>query len=185
MKLAFTGAHSTGKTTLVKELSNSVPKKYTQKYVTEVARKIIDRGYPLGDKATEKAYLQYISSQLEEERDIENYDLFVSDRTLLDPLAYMFVNKELFGAVVSDELIRMMENIWIMEQKKYDWYVYFPVEFPLVEDGIRPIGNEYQKAIDDMIHGLLCEHKIPYITISGSVIERKQQIMDFLRGEIV
>lgn len=181
MKLAFTGTHSTGKTTLVREISHSISARYTQKYVTEVARKIIGRGYSLGDKATEEAYLHYISDQLEEEHDMDSYDLFVSDRTLLDPLAYMLVNKEYSCPVISEYLIRMMENIWLMEQKKYDWYVYFPIEFPLVEDGIRPHGNRYREAVDEMIYFLLQKNNIRYITVNGSVAERKNQIMDLLR----
>ena len=46
MKIAFTGSHSTGKTTLLNDAKPILTAKGLS-YVTEVARHIIQRGYPL------------------------------------------------------------------------------------------------------------------------------------------
>ncbi len=180
MKLAFTGTHSTGKTTLVKEIESSISDSVKIKCVTEVARKIICRGYPLNNLATKDSYIHYINDQLNEERDINCYDFFISDRTLLDPLAYMLANKDFPSQFIDDYFIQMMENVWLLEQSRYDIYVYFPIEFPLVLDGIRPEEEEYRAAVDHAILQTLKKHNIPYITMTGSILERKEQLMQLM-----
>ena len=180
MKLAFTGSHSTGKTTLIQEIIKEAPNTASIKCVTEIARKIIRRGYLLNNEATEASYIQYINDQLYEERDIECYDYFLSDRTLLDPLAYMIANKDFPGPTIEETFIQMMENVWLLEQTRYDFYIYFPVEFPLVFDGVRPNDEKYREAVDKEILYLLNKHSIPFISVTGSVPERKKQILHLL-----
>lgn len=180
MKLAFTGSHSTGKTTLIREIEKHVPYHTTIKCVTEVARKIIRRGYLLNNEATEASYVHYINDQLNEEHDITSYDFFFSDRTLLDPLAYMIANKDFPGPTIEDYFIQMMENVWLLEQSRYDLYIYFPIEFPLVFDGIRPPDEKYRQAVDRAILSMLHKHNIPYISVTGSVAERRDQLLQLL-----
>ena len=180
MKLAFTGSHSTGKTTLIREIEKYVPYPATIKCVTEVARKIISKGYLLNNEATEASYIHYINEQLNEERDITCYDFFFSDRNLLDPLAYMIANKAFPGPTIEDYFIQMMENVWLLEQTRYDYYIYFPIEFPLVFDGVRPPDEKYRAAVDRAIVSILKNHNIPYISVTGSVAERKNQLLQIL-----
>lgn len=180
MKIAFTGSHSTGKTTLIKEVEKSLPHTLTIKCVTEVARRIIERGCPLNNDATVTSYIHYINDQLTEERDINCYDIFFSDRTLLDPLAYMIANKDFPGPVIEDYFIEMMENVWLLEKERFDVYLYFPIEFPLAYDGIRPSDERYRAAVDRAILSVLQKHNVNYITITGSLAERKTQLMRIL-----
>lgn len=182
MKIAFTGTHSTGKTTLINSIKDSIicSPTISVKYVTEVARKIISRGFPLNNLATKDSYVNYINDQLNAERDIDNYDLFISDRTLLDPLAYMITNKSFPSPFIEDYFIQMMENVWLLEQSRYDLYVYFPIEFPLVADGVRPDDEKYRAAVDKVILSTLKKYDINYVTITGSIEERKSQLIKLL-----
>jgi hypothetical protein len=91
---------------------------------------------------------------------------------LLDPLAYALVNRELPRPYIPDYFIETMENVWLLEKERYDIYVYFPVEFPMQFDNVRPDDEVYRNRVGDKILELLRKHKIPYIAASGSPKER-------------
>ena len=96
MRIAFTGSHSTGKTTLLNDIIKYCGGDIKINSITEVARKIIVKGYPLNQDANIDSYIHYINDQLNEENTyMYECDLFISDRTLLDPVAYAMVNSQL------------------------------------------------------------------------------------------
>ncbi len=171
MKIAFTGSHCTGKTTLLNQMKIIFQNADFQ-YVTEVARGIINRGYPLNMDANMDSYVHYINDQLKAEKRMQSCDLFISDRTLLDPLAYALVNKKLPRPYIHDYFIDMMESIWLLEKEQYDLYIYFPIEFPLIYDGVRPEDEQYRKDIDDQIAQLLKRNNVNFLKITGSPGER-------------
>jgi nicotinamide riboside kinase len=180
MKIAFTGTHCTGKTTLL----NNVKKRYLNNQsfgcISGVARNIVSRGYPLNAEANTESYIHYINDQLIAEHSMTNYKLFISDRTLLDPLAYALVNRELPRPYIQDYFIDMMKNVWLLEKDRYDLYIHFPVEFPMVFDGVRPSDEDYRVAVDEMIQKLLTEHNVDFVTITGSESVRKQKIFEII-----
>jgi nicotinamide riboside kinase len=180
MNIAFAGTHGTGKTMLLNQMIKIFDKDSSFKYVTEVARKIIQRGYPLNQEANTDSYIHYINEQLKAENDIFDSSLFISDRTLLDPLAYALVNKSLPRPYVQDYFIEMLERVWLLEKEQYDLYVYFPIEFPMTFDGIRPEDEEYRRNVDKMIHTLLNKHEINYIEIHGTLIERESLLLEII-----
>ena len=184
MKMAFVGTHCTGKTTLLDQLKEKYSGDDSFGYITEVARKIIERGYPLNAEANTDSYIHYINDQLSAESVINNYKLFVSDRTLLDPLAYALVNRELPRPYIQDYFIDMMKNVWLLEKARYDLYIYFPIEFPMRFDGVRPSDEEYRTTVDKMIHRLLIEHSVPFVTINGAMNEREQKILAIIENGI-
>lgn len=178
MKIAFTGTHSTGKTTLLNDVIEYYGDDIKLKSISEVARKIIDKGYPLNQDANVDSYIHYINDQLSsEETYMRECDLFISDRTLLDPVAYAMVNSKLPRPYIPEYFIDMMTNVWLLEKNRYDIYIYFPIEFPLEIDGIRPLDEQYRKDIDEQIRMLLIKHKINYITVSGNKMQRKDYII--------
>lgn len=180
MKIAFAGSHCTGKTTLLNQIREYMSDDEGFKYVTEVARKIIQRGYPLNMEANVDSYVNYINDQLIAEREMRNSSLFISDRTLLDPLAYALVNKELPRPYIQDYFLEMMENVWLLEKDRYDLYVYFPIEFPLIADNVRPTDEEYREKISKKILELLNKYKVNYITISGNENERLKTLLGII-----
>lgn len=190
MKIAFTGTHITGKTTLLREfekLINSTCNEnpFNQRsfgYISGIARNIISRGYPLNKDGNMDSYANYINDQLDAEKEMSNYDIFISDRTLLSPLAYALVNRNLPRPYVPDYFISMMENIWLLEKERYDIYIYFPIEFTLnINDGIHPTDEEYRVEIDNMIHKLLEKHNIQHIHMIGTPEERLKLLIDTIR----
>jgi len=180
MKIAFAGTHCTGKTTLLRAIIEKYSKNNSFSYITEVARGIIKKGYPLSAEANTDSYIHYINDQLEAERNIFDHKLFISDRTLLDPLAYALVNKELPRPYIRDYFIEMMKNVWLLEKERYDLYIYFPVEFSMSFDGIRPSDEEYRIKVDKMIYNLLNENSIRFETMSGDPDERMRKIIEII-----
>ena len=59
-------------------------------------------------------------------------------------------------------------------------YIYFPIEFEVVNDGVRSVDTEYQKVIDAYIKSSLDALKINYLTVHGTPEERYNQIMNFI-----
>lgn len=183
LKIAFTGSHCTGKTTLLNDIINSLPDGTTVNSVTEVARKIIEKGYPLNMDATVDSYVHYINDQLKEEnKKMEECDVFISDRTLLDPVAYAIVNSKLPRPYIPQYFIDMMENVWLLEKDKYDFYVYFPVEFGMETDGVRPVGDKYREDIDKMIEMLLIKYKIEYVKVTGNKLQRRDYLLSTIKN---
>jgi nicotinamide riboside kinase len=180
MNIAFAGTHGAGKTTLLNQMIKVFDKDVNFKYVTEVARKIIQRGYPLNQEANTDSYIHYINDQLKAENDIFDSSLFISDRTLLDPLAYALVNRTLPRPYVQGYFIEMLERVWLLEKERYDLYVYFPVEFPMIFDGVRPEDEEYRREVDKMILTLLNKHKVNYIEIHGTPAERELILLEII-----
>ena len=181
LNLAFTGSHSTGKTTLLNDIREALKNEMQINYITEVARGIIRKGYPLNMDANVDSYVHYINDQLNAEAiNMKGCDLFISDRTLLDPVAYAIVNSKLPRPYIPDYFIDMMKNVWLLEQKKYDLYIYFPIEFPMDYDGVRPSDEKYRKDIDEEIQHLLDENGVSYKKVSGSREQRKRILIKII-----
>jgi hypothetical protein len=53
-------------------------------------------------------------------------------------------------------------------------------KFDLVDDGIRPMGNEYQKKVDEAMLDLVNNLDLPIITIKGDKQERLTKCLEKL-----
>ena len=64
----------------------------------------------------------------------------------------------------------------------YDYIVYIPIEFDLVEDGVRSSDKHYQKEIDKYIKDILEEHVDPLnmCEIRGSPSERATKVKNII-----
>jgi hypothetical protein len=188
MKLAFTGTHATGKTTLLDAYTEhrkcQIGRQNSFGYIKGIARNILSRGFPLNKDGNIYSYVNYINDQLEAEKKMSEFEDFISDRTLLSPLAYALTNTALPRPFIPDYFISMMENIWLMEKERYDLYLYFPIEFPMIcVEGVHPADNEYRKQVDVTIHNLLKKHNIRHIHITGTVEARLDKLIRIFKDD--
>jgi len=126
-----------------------------------------------------------LERQLEEiERRDGNFkinDLIVSDRSIIDIFVYSRLletethEQEIVKQFLCSDVFKEMEN------EKYDLTFYLPIEFDLEDDGIRFTDKDFQKKVDKEILYVLQKLRVPYITLSGSVEERKQKIKDVVK----
>ena len=174
MRIAIAGSHGVGKTTLGMHLCEYL--KYANPvFHSNLARNLIEEGYPLNMDATEASYVQYITRQLDAERLYKDHTIFVSDRTILDPLAYAHANIDRGIELVSPLFVKMMESIWLLESSEYDLYILVPIEFPMPVDGIRPNDESYRCAVESQIIRLLHKYNINYLRATGRPPERLHQ----------
>lgn len=177
IKVAIAGSHGVGKTTLAYSISNYYSK-WNVTLNTHIARTLIEKGYPLGKEATVESYIQYIIAQLAAEQKSTNSDLFVSDRSLLDPLSYAIINMKTEESPVPLSVIEMMKRIWLLELQQYDLYIFVPIEFSMQEDGVRPKDDDYRKLIENQMIQLLEENRVKYIRVSGTREDRVIQVVN-------
>lgn len=164
MKLIFVGAQSTGKSTVLrhyKELGYDV--------ITEVVRglakhgvNVNEMGDDVGQESIFNTYYELLSQQ----------DNYISDRGLIDVVAYTTYLYE-HGKVAKRTLSEQYKQLKKFNECFDDiLYVYFPIEFDVVDDGFRSIDENFRYEIDQNIFTTLLDCGVPYIKVSGSVEDR-------------
>ena len=171
MKVAFVGSFSTGKTTL----ANLFAKEWDYPLLPEVAREVVELGFPLDQNATAETETLIFLKQWHAE---SVHDHFVADRSVYDVLAYAD------WVMQHEREPRKEDHLWIEARKialldlraRYDHVFYLPVEFPIVLDGLRPDDPGFQADIDGRIRRLLESADVAYEVLTGSVEARREQV---------
>jgi nicotinamide riboside kinase len=171
MKVAFVGSFSTGKTTL----ANLFAKEWDYPLLPEVAREVVELGFPLDQNATAETETLIFLKQWHAE---STHDHFVADRSVYDVLAYAdWVMQHEREPRKEDHLWRVAREIALLDLRaRYDHVFYLPVEFPIVLDGLRPDDPDFQADIDGRIRRLLGSADVAYEVLTGSVEERQEQV---------
>lgn len=173
MKIAISGTHGSGKTTLALDFACHLKKMGKNAYLLqEIAR---DSPYLLSGKQSPDAQLHIFSSQIESElRYKRHYDILITDRSILDHLMYL----ELFFPESEDFILAEKEfsKIYI---KTYDFIfktsnVYDP---KATKDSLRPKSNELQRKANDKLNKLLEEFYPSYIALPKS---KHENIIEFM-----
>ena len=182
MRIAVSGTHSSGKTSLVHACARTLGREYPGQVdvVEEVARDVIAMGFPLNQDASTDSYLQYVRLQLQRERGARAQHV-LSDRSLIDLLAYIVVNANPSIPPAFVELLR--EVVWL-ETRYFDLYCYLPIEFPMQADGTRPADVQYQRAVDEALRAVLVDYRVPVETVSGALDQRCQQVLRFVQERL-
>ena len=181
MNIALTGSHGVGKTTLGKNLYQYYSSRKNVFLSEGIPRNIIERGYPLGQSATIASYTEYMIDQLAALDQADQYDIYISDRTLLDPYAYALANLQVNASLIPEKEIELLYQVWNLERKKYDLYLYLPIQFSMESDGVRPIGEEYRKLVAQTMLDLLKKYNLNYITLYGSPQEMLYQAVNHIK----
>lgn len=169
-RITLVGASSTGKTTVFELLKNKLPK---YEFVNESTRSVAKYGFPINEKGTSETQLAISSFHLEALLRPGN---MVLDRCYMDLLVYStFMDK------ISKEAHDYIEDTWNRVKGEYTHYIYFPIEFKSVDDGVRSVNEEWRQAIDTEFRLLLDGVGKPYLTVTGSPLQRVDQILQFIK----
>ena len=171
MKIAFVGSFSTGKTTL----ANLFAREWDYPLLPEVARQVVELGFPLDQTATAETETLIFLKQWRAET---VHERFVADRSIYDVLAYAdWVMEHRPGDRKEDHLWYESREIAVLDLRaRYDHVFYLPIEFPIVLDGLRPDDTSFQADIDKRIRHLLESADVSFHTLTGSVKERQEQV---------
>lgn len=188
MNLALTGAHGTGKTTLLGKLTDLLRQGgITADQSLEVPRLICESvGDPeffrRGKNSLTKQCMILLGQASQDcllARSGATVHLF--DRTLLDHWAYTLHlfrdDREMaYARPVIERLVRS-------HMSNYDEVFLLRPEFPPIDDGTREGDVEFQQAIDLVIFEHLTSWAIPFRILSGAPDARAQSVLKVLKEE--
>lgn len=169
-RIALVGASSTGKTTVYELLKHQLPK---YEYINESTRTVGSYGFPINEKGTDATQLAISSFHLEAL--LQPYNLIL-DRCYMDLLVY-----SKFMPKLSEKTYNYISDIWGRVKNEYTHYVYFPIEFESVDDGVRSVNEDWRKQVDEEFQKQLKTVREPYLIVTGSPMERRNQILEFIK----
>jgi nicotinamide riboside kinase len=185
MKVAFVGAHGTGKTTLVNALSEHLRSSGRFCAITpEVPRVICETSgdptfFRRGNNSLIRQTLLLTGQPIYEVAESAGTDsVLLCDRAILDHWAYTL---NLFYQELQLEKIMLpLENFVAKHCSSYDTIFYVPIEFSAQDDGVRESDPTFQLAIDIEVRRLLDLFGLKYHRISGTIQQRMSQVTQIL-----
>lgn len=170
MKIALSGAHSQGKTTILNEL---IKLKWAQAFirVQSPTRILASEGFNINENgdATTQAMIML--------QHFKNVTIFnknsIFDRCALDGLAYsLFFEKDLRNK----NLFNLTEELFKQTIKQYDFIFYIEPELAIKDDGTRSTNNAFFTNVVNNFQQVIGEYDIPVIRIKGSIEQRIELI---------
>lgn len=172
MKIALTGTHGTGKTTIGHELVSKLKKEgIDTDFLGELARKC---PFPLNEKTTKKSQIWIILNQIIKEMENESKcDLLICDRSILDGYCY-YVNK--FGN------LKEIEPLIKKHLQTYNLIIKIPIRKGfLKKDKIRSVNKKFQEDIDKKTEELLKHFNIQAIKFKEKEITNEKIVERIIR----
>lgn len=166
MKFAISGAQSTGKSTLVNELS------HLQRYNDYVfygglTRKLQNQGFKINTEGDDATQLHIISKHIE--RFLP--EKVITDRCALDGYVYtLYLYKK---QKVTQQTLAIAESVFT--NLAYDIIFYIKPEFKIVDDGVRSVDIQFQTDIVNLFDEVFESFNIQPIILSGSIPQRVAQ----------
>lgn len=177
MRIAVSGTHFSGKSTLVEELSRVLPKHAT---VEEPYYLLAEEGHDFPDLPSIEDFELQLERSIECLEEDEPNVLF--DRCPADLLAYLLTHEESDAFDLERWLPRAQAAV-----ETLDLIVFLPVEardriaLPASEDA------ELRARVDDKLREILLDNSFDFevdvLEVTGALHERVQQVMTYLRGE--
>lgn len=109
----------------------------------------------------------------------------IFDRCLVDSLVYFIklyqsdeISEDFYnaGKVFFEQYLHLLT-------KEDSLIVYLPIEFPIVPDGYRPVDEELRKLVDTITKAVLLDYNLSVLTVSGSIVERAEKIVEYYNNK--
>jgi predicted ATPase len=177
MKLAVSGAHRTGKTTLIAELSRALPAFST---VDEPYYLLEEEGHEFAEMPCLEDFELQLERSIESLEESEGDCLF--DRCPSDILAYLISHDESDAFDADRWLARVRDAM-----KQLDLIVFVPIEDPdrVIISAVD--HRRLRRRVDEELRDLVLEDRwslgVPAIEVAGPTGERARQVLAHLRGE--
>lgn len=178
MRIGIAGSHGTGKTTLAEKLADVLELPLIHEVAREVAREMglddlnkLVNNYELARVFQGKILLRQL------EKEMEYSQGFVSDRTVIDNLAYWYY----YGLARQPDFNKILSRIRGLADSCYDVIFFVPVEFPVVYDGFRFVCEPCRNVIEGIImNELMNLQETPVFVLRGSVEERLKKALEII-----
>jgi nicotinamide riboside kinase len=164
MKIAIIGAHGTGKSTLSKEIAESLGFNLISDVVPDAFR----LKFLINENTPPETQFWILSKMLELERNTpENW---VMEKSLWDNIIYGSFS------IKDTKIIKVIKDI-VIKNVYYDLVFYCPIEFPIEDDGLRSLNVDFQKTVDQELRKLLKKLKIKFYEVSGNRKKRLEKAL--------
>jgi len=180
MRVAVTGSHGVGKTTVLTKLQEKLPDYTIQ--IESITRSAVDDSSKVNFGTVDETEVRITDAYRAAFYNAP--EKYVVPRHMIDVMAYsIYLNKK--NNNISPATFDYIEEN-IMELKSnglFDLVLYIPIEFELIEGGDFRQGQEdlsYQRDVDIIIKYLLWKYEIPYTTISGTADERVDKMFSLI-----
>lgn len=183
MRVSFSGAQSSGKTTLL-NMCKEVYKDY--KFVDEVTR-YVRRTYDvkineIGGTETQLYILaEHIKNHLRSDENL------ILDRCILD--GYVYTKYQVINNKVSEQVLHAFNGVYGVLIDKLDYIFYTdPNDVKLVDDGERSVDFKFREDIIAMFEDLITYKMSPanrekIVRLSGTVEDRMNIIGEYINGK--
>lgn len=169
MKIAVTGAHRVGKTTLAERLHEFIP---DYEYYPEPYYELEERGYVFSEIPAIDDYLVQLEYSIRQMTASGNHAIF--DRCPIDLLAYIQATDE-SGSFQS--LYHKVQNV----MTEIDLLVFVPIEKPDVIQCPDSALPELREQVNDILRELISDSDIETIEVNGTISERLEQVKHKIR----
>jgi nicotinamide riboside kinase len=176
-KVAVCGSHSCGKTTLINELKKHMVFE-THPLIAELAAKFNPKS-----RLNMTTQFQIMQQQIIAEVTFtKNYGKFLSDRSVVDNLAYStLVNKAYRNDKIYRNCIGLAYSHLFSLIPPYDLLIFVDEILPYKEADHRNFSTyKEQEFVYEFIKNELTKLKIPVISVNGSTKQRLEIILDYI-----
>ena len=182
MIITFTGAQSSGKSTLLNKMKED-PYFKDWYFEPEITRSLKEK-YNISINEQGNCFTQMITINSHVDNYLRNRDKnCILDRCALDALVYTtytcYKNKE------SDSLGKYAEYVFGQLKDKYNIIFYTDPSIPLVDDGVRSINVDFRNKIIELFEFYISEYNLPMLVrLYGDVDQRYDTIMHNIKQKI-
>ena len=151
MRIAITGAQSTGKSTLLSFLKKDIDLRGFE-FIEELTRQIAAKGIDINEDGGN--FTQIFTVTIHAENIVKKH--FISDRCALDALVYtkwLYDNKKVDKWILDYALGVAKEVL-----PRYDYIFYLPAEIPIEDDGVRSADKQFRDEILELFESLYVEN---------------------------
>ncbi len=179
MKYVLVGTHSTGKSTLLEELKRIHPEFNFVNSVTRHTTSSAERKLMQVSDEVQHRIFKSILKQEKELYSLEKLSTIIMDRSFVDFTAYTTIFWQ--DDLVSEEFKNKIEEECKQRLKSgmYSKIFYLPIEFELVDDGVRNTNDTLRWRVDAEIRKLIKDFSP--IEITGTVEQRIKQIESYIK----
>jgi nicotinamide riboside kinase len=174
MRIALTGAASTGKTTLARELMKAPELKDILKTHLNVdARKIQDEmGERSIDMMSPKKLQEFQMCYFSQKKQLEkNRDSYIVERSFIDIAVYWILRDAKYkNEFIQQKVVEACKT----ESKRYDLHIFLPFGIiPFENDGYRSLNMEHHYEFSEKVKYFLKEWELEFIELNCNDLNQR------------